>query len=378
MEVWMVPCPHCGQLQSFTWDKIVFDSKRFLQGQREVTMVCEACGAVASEAKWKAQAQQGRYVAQHPERTTRGFLITGLSSTFHSWADIVQKFLEANEEKKRGNLEPLKSWTNTELGQTWETEGETMEADDLLARTETYAADVPEGVLFLTCGVDVQDDRFEFEIVGWGSGKENWGLGYHILYGDLKQQDVWDELDKQLLQTFRKADGTVLHIGCTCIDSGGHFTDEVYRFAKGKENRHVYAIHGLSGFEKPFIGRPTTGNRQKIKLFGIGVDVGKSLVMDRLLVAHPGPGYCHWSNDPELRYDEYYFRSLTAERRVITYRKGQAMYTWELKSKGFRRNEALDIRDYATAALEIANPVLDSRPERRKRVVGRRQRNNGI
>jgi phage terminase large subunit GpA-like protein len=380
MEVWTVPCPECGAYQTFEWNKIIFDSKNFMSGARDVSMVCEACGAVSSETAWKNQSKKGKYEAQHPERETRGFLITGLASTFNSWADIVQKFLEANEEKKKGNLEPLKSWTNTEMGQTWEEEGETVEFGDLLDRTEDYIAEAPEGVLFITCGVDVQDDRFEFEFVGWGAGKESWGLGYNVLYGDLKQKDIWDSLDKHIMKTFRKSDGTVLNVGCTCIDTGGHFYVEVCRFVKDKEHRHVYAIRGISGFDKPFIGRPATGNRYRVKMFNIGVDTGKSLVMDRLMVKHPGPGYCHFPKEESLSYNEYYFKMLTAEKRILTYRKGQAMYTWDLRNKGFRRNEALDIRDYATAALEIANPALDEEDKLRRRKVkaARRQRTNGI
>lgn len=379
MEFWTVPCPQCGEYQALEWSKIQFDAKHFFEGRREVSMVCEACGAVSSEAAWKQQSAKGKYVAQHPERNVRGFLITGLASTFSSWQDIVQKFLEANEEAKKGNIEPLKAWTNTEMGQTWEEEGATIEEQDLLDRLEEYVAEVPEGVKFITCGVDVQDDRFEFEFVGWGAGKESWGLEYNILYGDLKMKTVWDELDKHLLRTFRKSDGTVLHVGCTCIDSGGHFTNQVYVFCKARESRRVFAIKGRAGGEVPFIGRQSTSNRVKAPLFPIGVDIGKSFVMDRLMVKYPGPGYCHFPKGEEKGYNENYFKGLTAEKKVMTYRKGQAMITWELKNKGFRRNEPLDIRDYATAALEIANPVLDDVMVARKTTKKlRRQRSNGI
>lgn len=53
-------------------------------------------------------------------------------------------------------------------------------ADDnvLLSRRERYNADLPDGVLLVTAGVDVQDDRFEVEITGWGKGYESWGILY--------------------------------------------------------------------------------------------------------------------------------------------------------------------------------------------------------
>lgn len=124
------------------------------------------------------------------------------------WREIVEKFLTANEEKKKGNIELLKVWTNTEMGETWEEDGEQIETDDLYKRREKYNCEVPEEVLVLTAGVDVQDDRFEAEVVGWGVDKESWGIKYQVIYGDLKLKPVWDELDRFLSQTFTTADGS--------------------------------------------------------------------------------------------------------------------------------------------------------------------------
>lgn len=380
MGEWQLPCPECGKFQRLSWDKIVFDAEHFMEGARDVSMVCEHCGVLVDEHRWKAMSGQGKYIEEHPERETKGFFVNGLASTFNSWAEIVQKFLEANEEKKQGNIEPLKSWTNTEMGQVWEEEGETVEASDLLKRREEYVAEVPEGVVCITIGVDTQDDRFEYEVVGWGPGKESWGIEYGKIYGDMKQPDIWQRLDEQLDRTFRKADGTLLKSICSCIDSGGHHSNEVYAFCKERLHRNIFAIRGRGGFDVPYISNPTKGNRVKTPLFNIGVDTGKSIIMDFLGLKDPGPGYCHWTKAEERGYDELYFKGLTAEKRVMTYRKGQAMFTWTLKNKSFRRNEPFDLRNYATAALYIANPVL-SRGEKRTvkaKTRGRGQRSNGL
>lgn len=66
---------------------------------------------------------------------------------------------------------------------------------------------------------------------------------------------------------------------------------------------------------------------------------------------------------------------------VISYKRGKAQYVWTLKDGGYKRNEPLDIRNYATVALEIANPILKppehdtTAPVPRRR--GRRSRTNG-
>lgn len=149
----------------------------------------------------------------------------------------MEKFLLAKEMLDQGDPEKMKTWVNTELGETWEEPGERLEDTELVNRREVYDAQVPEDVLVLTAGVDVQDDRFEVEVVGWGVGKESWGIRYQKIYGDMLKEQVWRDLDAFLTATFSKKDGTQLPILCTCIDSGGHHTDQVYRFTKERYER---------------------------------------------------------------------------------------------------------------------------------------------
>ena len=376
-EEWNVPCPACKALTPLEWANIVFDRKNL----DEIGCVCPACGVLSSETEWKEHFSGGRFIAKYPERKVRGFHLNALASLFVEWREIVQKFLTANDEKKKGNIELLKVWTNTEMGQTWEEEGEQLETDDLYKRREKYNCEVPEEVLVLTAGVDVQDNRFEVEVVGWGEEKESWGIKYQAIYGDLKLKPVWDELDKVLSQTFTTADGRRLKIICTCIDSGGHFTTQVYRFCKERTARRVFAIKGKGGADVPYYNRPSTANSVKAPLFTIGVDTGKAILYQRLGIQEEGPNYCHFPKEKDRGYTQEYFRGLTAEKMVMTYKKGKAQYVWTLKDGGYKRNEPLDIRNYATAALEIANPVLKkpdhAAPPATPRKRGRRSRGNG-
>lgn len=376
-EEWNVPCPACGELSPLEWANVVFDRNNL----DEINYTCPHCGAVSSETEWKEHFSGGKFIAAFPERKVRGFHLNALASMFVEWREIVQKFITANDEKKKGNIELLKVWTNTEMGQTWEEEGEQIETDDLYKRREKYNCEVPEEVLVLTAGVDVQDDRFEVEVVGWGVDKESWGIKYQAIYGDLKLKPVWNELDTFLSQTFTTADGRRLKIICTCVDSGGHFTTQVYRFCKERTARRVFAIKGKGGADVPYFNRPSTANSVKAPLFTIGVDTGKAILYQRLGVKEEGPNFCHFPKDKDRGYTQDYFRGLTAEKMVMTYKKGKAQYVWTLKDGGYKRNEPLDIRNYATVALEIANPVLKrpdpdapaAAPKRR----GRRSRTNG-
>lgn len=382
-EEWNVPCPDCGHLQPLVWANVKFDKEN---PSEDVLYKCERCGQLFGEYEWKAQGKYGRFVAANPGAEARGFHLNTLASTFCGWKEIVQKFLSAKKALDEGNPEEMKTWVNTELGEPWEEPGTQMESEELVSRRELYEAEVPDGVLVLTAGIDVQDDRFEVEIVGWGVGKESWGIRYQKIYGDLLKEQVWEELDTYLQMPFYKKDGTALYLIAACMDSGGHHADKVYRFCKDRWDRRILAIKGRGGAEVPYISNPTTNNRVKVPLFIIGVDAGKALLYQRLRYQNPqktGPNYCHFPLNEEAGYSEDYFVGLTSERQVIRWRKGRSVIVWEIKDRAHKRNEPLDLRNYATAALEIVNPVLkapeaeaEHRPGRRRR--SRRRVTGGI
>ncbi|MGG4034216.1 phage terminase large subunit family protein [Paenibacillus cisolokensis] len=342
MEQWCLPCPSCGEHQPLEWGRIRFE---------DASMACKHCGAIHGELEWKAG--KGKWIARKANRKVRGFHLNELASPWKRWATIIEEFLEA----KRSGLEMLKAWINTSLGETWEERGTGVDADELADRREEYEAEVPDEVLMLTCGVDVQDNRLEYEVVGWGPEAESWGIQYGVIMGDPGQDYVWDMLDAQVIdRSFVRRDGQELQVLSTAVDSGGHFTKEVYTFCKKREMRRVWAIKGKGGVGVPYIVRPKRRNDEGVWLFTLGVDVGKDTLSSRLALKEPGPGYCHFPADPKRGYDDSYFPGLTSEHRVMRYIKGRPIFYWEKKVAG-GRNEPLDCRNYATAALEISGGV---------------------
>ena len=378
-EEWTVPCPNCGFYQPFVWDNMVFDKEKWPEGG--VQYRCAECGCLDNEYRWKKNSLQGKWHAEHPERSVRGFHMNKIGSTLCGWDKIVEDFIAADLDAQRGDYEKMQVFVNTDLGLPWEEPGETVEANNLLDRREFYEAEVPDGVVYLTAGVDTQDNRFEAEVVGWGIGKESWGIRYQRIYGDLKRGQVWADLDDFLSKTWKKKDGTELSLRCVCMDSGGHHTDQVYRFTKERIARSIWAIKGKGGQDVPYIRNPTRSNRVETPLFTIGVDAGKALLYQRLGHKTKGPNYCHFPLNEEAGYDEAYFTGLTAEKAVVRFRKGRSVTVWEIKDGAHKRNEPMDLRNYATAALEIANPRLVrdlpdmTAPVKRPR---RRQLNRGI
>jgi len=188
--------------------------------------------------------------------------------------------------------------------------------------------------------------------LGGVEGEESWNVDYIVLPGDTSRPDVWRDLDDCLNATYTHETGTELHITSAVIDSGDQ-TTTVYQFVKPRQARRIFAGKGISGAGRPVVkvSRRVSGKKTRsVDLYQIGVDDAKGIIYARLAIEEPGPGYCHF---PRER-DEEYFAQLTAEKLVIKFSRGFPRKEW-VKSR--QRNEALDCRVYALAALKILNPV---------------------
>tara|TARA_B100001123_G_scaffold124129_1_gene144590 strand:+ start:6407 stop:8059 length:1653 start_codon:yes stop_codon:yes gene_type:complete len=340
-----VPCPACDATQVLSWQQIKFE-----KGKPETTCYeCENCKERLTDAQKPWMLTHGEWVAEAAFNGSIGFHISELYSPWVRWAEMVENFLKAKRLP-----ETLKVWVNTSLGETWKEATEGIDPSGLLKRKENWGRIAPEEVVVITAGVDVQDDRLEAEVIGWGIGQESWSLQYHVLHGDPAQAKLWEDLDNVLGQTIKTVDGRTLSVGAACVDTGGHFTQKVYEYCKAREYRRIYAIKGASQIGKPLVSKFSKANKLRVKLFSIGTDTAKQMIYSRLKIHQPGPGYCHFPSD----YPEEYFKQLTAERIQTKFINGHPTRIWVL-AKG-RRNEALDCRVYGLTALHILNPNLDA------------------
>lgn len=335
-----VPCPHCGAYQLIEWRRIRWD-----EDPRAASLECEHCGDPIPEHRKPGMLAAGEWRATgQSDGRSKGFHLSALYSPFESWGEIASEFVTVKRDPPR-----LQAWVNTKLGEAWEDEASAPLAGELLqARAESWGPALPDPVAVITAGVDVQDDRLELEIVGWGRGEESWSLAYEVLWGDPARPGVWDALDAALTQRFPhpRAIGP-LPVSAVAVDSGGHRTPEVMRYAQARQARRVWAIKGRGGpGVAPWPKRPPKPKRGQLAApFIIGVDGIKTALLARLRIETPGPGFCHFPEDRDLDW----YRGLTAERPVRRYTRGVARIEWVVDSGV--RNEPLDARVYATAAL---------------------------
>lgn len=380
-----IPCPHCKDLFVLEWSLLKWDHDK----PETTQCVCPNCGCFIEEKNktWMFAEENGaRWIAQNPEGRFPSFHLSALYSPlgFFSWSQAADLFLRAT---RNGDRELLKVFINTVLGETFSESSEVTNPIGFLTRREDYGAEIPEGALVLIAGTDIQKNRIECEVVGFGRGQESWSIEYRTFMGDTEQNDVWLQLDGFLNKIYTHASGRQMNICLAMVDTGFK-TAKGYAFCKYREHRMVYPVKGVAGWGHGLLNKPTRKNEHGVFLFQAYVDELKSKFYAQLRVDNAGPGYCHFPQKEE--YDEKYFKMLTAEQMQPRIIRGFRKLEWILP-KG-RRNEALDCRVYAIAGLTIINPDFDAiesttgilvrgavgQPQQITRTSGSRQLSRGV
>jgi phage terminase large subunit GpA-like protein len=338
-----VPCPHCGMFQVFCWAQVKWPEGKPASAYYE----CARCNGVIGDHHKLAMLEAGEWRAEGVSEDTAGFWLSGLYSPWATWAGLARDFLRA-----RKSPEKLQAFTNCALAETFQQSGAVRTAaHELLARREAYDSEeaLPAGVVLLTAGIDVQADRLEMELVGWGRDETSWSIAYLVLPGDTSQPEVWQGLDQVLAASLPHPCGREATIAVTCIDAG--FRQPIVQsFCADHARQRVLAIKGVAG-QRPIWSRAVSHSKDRQLIHLVGVDACKEALYARLKITDPDAGgYCHFPVADQ--YDLGYFSQLTSEVCKIRYSRGHPFREW-YKPPG-ARNEALDCRNYAYAALQAA------------------------
>ena len=379
-ERWCHQCPDCGEWVELCFDDFKFQFETIKQERNkkdffitETGWCCPCCGTIHTEEEMRAAPV--KWIAQNPDAIKNGhrsFKLSAFASPWVSWESIAYKFLISKDDPAQ-----LQTFYNTVLGDWWEDRGGTIDNEDAMARREDYGTradgspvELPEGVLVLTCGVDCQNDRLEYEVVGHGFYGETWGIKKGVCMGDPNTDAPWQRLDDVIDHTYTFKDGKGLKLSITFVDSGGLRTQDVYTQCRARLSKRVFAIKGQGGDGVPFT-KPPTKIKQVVNgkmigqlwLYSLGVDAGKADVMNNIRVQEPGPKYCHFPLDHARGYDSRYFEGLLSEKLVQKTTNGRTRWAWEKISEHIR-NEPLDCRVYALAAFRVLDPDLEAVADR--------------
>lgn len=372
-----LPCPHCGYEQTlvFGFEDIEYGLKwddslptREKKGRSAYYQCCNCPGhfhyhdlePMELAGRWMAEdmtwTRDGLHFFDIDENSVRapkhaGLVISAIYSlNLDGWSEIVDEWLKAKGE-------PLKEKTfyNTTLGELWnEVASEQLEHDVLLQRVETYSAEVPDRVVYITGGIDSQTSgRYECYIWGWGDEEECWLISRVIVFGRYDAEETLLRVDEVIRSQFTRKDGTKMSVGRWCWDTGGIDPDIVYRRSLKHGPLWVIPIKGASTYGGPIADMPRTRNKQKVFLTMIGTDTAKDLIYNRLQLQpepdRPVPGAIHFPANVEI-FGETEARQLVSEVLIPKLINGKVVYRWDNQK---RRNEALDCLIYGLAALRL-------------------------
>lgn len=357
-EEWHTECPHCHTYNYIRFADIHFEKEDYKNESgdedyhvKKVVWQCPTCKREINE--YECKRLPAKWVSKNPraiENGVRSFRLNAFMSPWSDWKDIVWKFLKAHKDPEK-----LKTFYNTILGETWEIHESKGLEEVLYKRREHYDAEVPNGVLLLTMGMDTQDNRLEYEVVGWDRNGQSWGISRGVIPGRADAPGVWEEVDSLLDRQWKMKNGMKLRVLATFIDSGGHFTSTIYKECAKRSSKRIWPIKGEKGEGKEECRVMKRGNSEGAR-FMLGVDAGKEGIMYEAAIEEPGPRYMHFPIDHHAGYDKEYFRGLISERMEVHRKNGRGVVVWE---QIYARNEPLDCRNYARAAYRYFNWHFD-------------------
>lgn len=358
-----LPCTHCGEYQVLKFAQLKgWRIDKGIYRPEDTYYECVHCNHHLYERDKYIMLKEGKWIAEKPEIINHaGFHISELYSTLSTWEEIIRDFI-----KKKDNRLKLQTFINLVLGETFEDNEIEIPDTELMLRAEDYdASNLPEKILILTAAGDVQKDRVEIGVKGWGLGEESWLVDYQvfpgdpeILYSSTDQNNLWNRVEVFLDTKYRHEAGVFLRLMAAGIDSG-YATKAIQYFVKRmhkKGKKWIFPLQGDKGIAgTPVLNRGKANNIYRVKQYTVGTATAKNIIFSRLATEEYGPGYMHF---PKTLDEEYYKQLAGSEKRIPVYEKGIEVRKKWVKVR--TRNEALDIEVYNLAALDFINVNLEA------------------
>lgn len=364
-----VPCPECGTFQPMVWEQFRWPGQQNIDGeteadarlvrrQRSAWYECAHC-----HARWadhdrdkalQAAELKARHDVEYPYAV--GVHVPAWVTPFRSLSDCVSEWLEAQDKSEK-----LKAWYNNWAGLSFSSiSEEDLTATDVLhARRHQWWPDgagwrVPQAACILIASVDQQDNRLECKVNAYGPGYQSWRIDLHVIPGAPSDPEVWKQLDEYLMRDWLHESGHRMKIAAAGVDTGGHHTQEAYRYLRKRLTRRIYGIKGASDPYAPLVRMswPSKKQRRQVPLLIIGTVVAKNDIHAFMKNDEYGPGFMHLPID--MDYERV--KQLTSEKPVDQRDKfGRKKRFWVKKTAG-ARNEELDLEVYSYAVLNYLNP----------------------
>ena len=389
-----VPCPLCGEFSTLDWENFHWPKDGTPSSRSHgVRHMCPACGeswrydrlpGALAGGEWRAPEYEtavlggtrdenplaGWRVVESPGEPPRlldaegvrrpwpdsvGFHLWAAYSPYYSWREWVREWLSAVDEPEK-----MRSFTNHVRGVCWRDSASAVVTETELHQMKACLTPLPNEVVYVSVGVDVQDGWLSALAVGWDVEKRAYVLEQRVFAGVVSREDGagWEALGAWLASgpSWRRADGADLGIGVVGVDSG-YQTLACYRAVPRLPHPLPLLLKGDANFAAPEIklppGRARAGDGGSAPLFSLGVSQAKRTLVQRM--RDGGVVLADTLEDQTLL-------ELASERMARRIVNGRAKWRWEQIRP---RNEALDCLTYSYCSMRLARPSLDAVPAAR-------------
>jgi phage terminase large subunit GpA-like protein len=383
---YFVPCKHCGHMFFMEFKHLVpvYDENKLLS---YALLNCPKCEGkhINSDKTVMLAGGEWRATAVPTTKGHRSYHISKMMVPvgLATWTNIYQEYINA---KASDDMAPF---YNLQLGLPFKETGSRPKITVEEVTGGYSERDIPDGVLFITVGMDVQQGsktdlskppRLEMEVVGHGKNFRTWGIEYKVFEDPEWAKDgpgikdpaggawqtfvEWGIEERRLV--YKRKDGRTFAPAIMFIDSGDGVTmDTVYSFTQRPDITPgwMFPSKGVGFFKKnkDVEGDVTSQhNMMKYKasknprsgdviFYDIATNHYKKQIYQNLKLKReldPGKsqrmGFCDFPSGA-MGYDAHYFKMLTSEE----------MYADGSFHKGPYYNEALDCRVYALCAGDV-------------------------
>ncbi|HDP9624463.1 phage terminase large subunit family protein [Escherichia coli] len=347
-----VPCPKCGHSHELVWENVKFEwikqDGKSIPDPDSAFIQCPMCEHKITEGERARAIKKGEWIQTNPESNVVGFHVSRLYSPMSSIKSVVEDFKQAFQTFS------LSTFYNTVLGLPFDDLNEELESSKLEAlKTDISIRNIPEDTMFITAGVDQQQDRLEITLMGHNE-KTVYILDHRsfmTMNAEVIDSPAYKELLAYIRAPFKTPSGRKVPVAWVNVDSSnGRATKTIYRFCSQWTN--LKAIKGASSVDAPYVPTKVT-KTGGYELYMIGVNQGKNLVRELLnrTVKSPNttPVRVEISDDVP---DDYCEQLMSEELK----RSGNTV-RWVIKQGGVR-NEGLDCFNYGYCArLQVLEKI---------------------
>jgi phage terminase large subunit GpA-like protein len=339
-------------MQTLEWENMLAHLDE--EHPEKAHFTCEGCGAEIHEHHRPKMLRGARWVARNPKmkRYHRSFHIWSAYSLLQRFEQVARDWLSA-----RGDPPKEQTFMNDVVGRAYRVLGEAPpweEIRDLAMQSDYARGTVPAGYPLLTCGVDCQGDRVEWQVVAWGPNKRRAVIEYGVFQGHISEEKCQAHLNGLLRQGFRNSYGRKIEIDLLAID-GNAYTEDVWDWTKRHPASRVIMVRGGNRDAAPLFQRVKAERNRRGELvrysrrfFNFNGAVLKMALYRNLKKTDPEvAGHVLFPRGLE---DEY-FKQLTAETRKEETNKRTGFKRWLWVKDPQQANEGLDTALQAEAAF---------------------------